>query len=275
VSVDLRDYGAKADGVTDAAPAFTAARRVSAHIYVPPGDYAVKSLLALPRATRIEGGGKYNTRLLHAHGGDFATLAEGVGISELTIEGQGARHPGRGLVLGGYDGKQYLNAVAVVGFDGYCIDFETVTAGSQFRAAQVDVARTSAGSGTGRYAIHVAHGRQLAAVPRSFVQLETQGTCAIDFGGCNDMYVTASTIGDLAFTAESRGVNIAASRLLNQLALTIAGQAVTIVGCDIAAQLTIAPGSSHVVVAPNAFNRLPVIDNSGNKRNQLPPTYPA
>jgi hypothetical protein len=87
------------------------------------------------------------------------------------------------------------------------------------------------------------------------------------------VYVVASTLGDLRFTADSRGVNISTSRLLNQEALTIDGHGVTIVGCDIAAQITLAPGADHVVVAPNAFNRLPVVDKSGNKRHQLPPDY--
>jgi hypothetical protein len=229
--------------------------------------------LEIPPTTRVVGGGKYNTLLLHAHDGDFARLAERCSLAELSVQGQGADFGGRGLVISSNDGLQSLQSVAILDFDGYCIDFETPDAGSQFRAIQVDVGRTDAESGSERYAIHVAADRQLASVPRSFMQLETQGLCAIDFGGCNDMYVVASTLGDLRFTSESRGVNISASRLLNQEKLTVDGHGVTIVGCDIAAQITLAPDSDHVVVAPNAFNRLPVIDRSGNDRHQLPPRY--
>lgn len=273
VTGDVRLYGATGDGTTDDTAAFEAALDSSPRVYVPPGDYVISRALRIPETVHLSGGGKYNTRLLHAHDGDFATLAARSTLAELTIDGQGDRYTGRGLVLTGPDGQQSLQAVAVVGFDGYCIDFETLDAGSQFRATQLDVARTDAGTGTGRYAIRVASGQQLSAIPRSFLQVESQGQCAIDFGGCNDFYVVASTLGDLAFTSESRGVHITGSRLLNQQELTVDGHAVTIVGCDISAELTIAPGADHIVLAPNAFNRLPVINRSGNNRVQLPPPY--
>lgn len=273
VTADVREYGAAGDGATDDTAAFEAALRDALHINVPPGSYTISRPLALPATGQLTGGGKYNTRLVHAHDGDFARLAHQCTLSNLAIEGQGERYLGRGLVVSGSDGQQSLSAVAVVGFEGYCIDFETEDAGSQFRATHVDLARVGAGTGTGRYAVHVAAGRQLRAVPRSFVQLETQGQCAIDFGGCNDMYVVASTLGDLRFSPESRGVNITASRLLNQEALTVDGHGVTFVGCDISAEITIAPHADHIVLTPNAFNRLPVIDRSGNDRHQLPPPY--
>ncbi|RBY84550.1 hypothetical protein DQ241_17925 [Blastococcus sp. TF02A-30] len=270
---DVVAYGAVGDGSTDDTAAFEAALADSPYVYVPPGSYVLSRTLEIPETTRLVGGGKYNTVLLHAHDDDFARLAARSSLAELSVEGQGSVHSGRGLVLSGSDGQQSLQAVSVVDFDGYCIDFESPDAGSQFRATQVDVGRTGGDSGSERYAVHISEDQQLASVPRSFVQLETQGLCAIDFGGCNDTYVVASTLGDLRFTEESRGVNISSSRLLNQESLTIAGHGITIVGCDIAPQLTIAPGADHVVLAPNAFNRLPVIDRSGNDRHQLPPDY--
>jgi hypothetical protein len=33
--------------------------------------------------------------------------------------------------------------------------------------------------------------------------------------------------------------------------------------------------ADHVVLHPNAWNRLPVIDRSGNQRNQVPPPLDA
>ena len=270
---DVRALGAVGDGVTDDTAAFEAALSRSVDVRVPPGSYVIsRPLDVLPR-TRVLGSGKYNTQLLHAHDGDFALLRSRASLADLFIDGQGRDFGGRGLVMPQGEGQQSLQNVAVIGFDGYCIDFETADSGSQFRATQLDVARVDAGSGTGRYAIHIAPEQQLEAMPRSFVQVETQGQCAIDFGGCNDVYVVASTLGDLRFTPDSRGVNISASRLLNQEALTIEGHGVTIVGCDIAPQITLASGADHIVVAPNAFNRLPVIDRSGNQRHQLPPDY--
>lgn len=272
-TADVRQHGAAGDGATDDTAAFETALRQSPYLFVPPGRYVLTRTLVIPEGTRVVGGGKYNTHLVHAHNGDLAHLSAQCSLAELTLDGQGRKFSGRGLVISGSDGKQSLQGVAVVDFRDYCIDFETAEAGSQFRASQIDVARVDAATGTGRFAIHVAGQRQLASTPRSFIQLETQGQCAIDFGGSNDTYVTASTLGDLRFTPESRGVNITTSRLLNQTALTIDGHGITIVGCDIAPQLTLAPGADHVIVAPNSFNRLPVIDNSGNSRHQLPPDY--
>jgi hypothetical protein len=272
-TADVRALGAVGDGRTDDTAAFEAALSQSVDVRVPPGSYVISRPLDVPPRARILGSGKYNTQLLHAHDGDFAVLRSRASLADLFIDGQGGDFGGRGLVLAEGEGQQSLQNVAVIGFDGYCIDFETTDAGSQFRATQLDVARVDAGSGSERYAVHIAAGRQLASVPRSFTQVETQGQCAFDFGGCNDLYVVASTLGDLKFSAESRGVNISASRLLNQESLTIDGHGVTIVGCDIAAQITLAPGADHLVVAPNAFNRLPVVDRSGNQRHQLPPDY--
>jgi hypothetical protein len=272
-TADVQQHGAVGDGTTDDTAAFEAALESAALVRVPPGSYVIRRPLSIPPTTHLAGSGKYNTRLLHDHDEDFARLGHQSELSDLAVHGLGERHTGRGLVMSGPDGQQSLQSVAVVDFDSFCIDFETLEAGSQFRATQVDVARFNAVTGSGRYAIRIASGQQLSAVPRSFVQLETQGMCAIDFGGCNDVYVVASTIGDVAFTAESRGVHIVGSRMLNQEVLTIDGHAVTIVGCDIAAEMTIAPGADHVVLTPNAFNRLPVIDRSGNNRRQLPPPY--
>lgn len=273
LTADVRQLGAVGDGKADDTAAFETALRTSSVVSVPPGTYLITRALTLPPTTRMMGSGKYNTLLLHGHDDDFARLSSRSSVSELSIDGQGRTFAGRGLVVPDGEGQQSLQSVSVLGFEDPCLDFEGPDAGSQFRAAQLDIARVDAGTGTGRYAIRIAPDRQLASVPRSFMQVETQGQCAIDFGGCNDMYVVASTLGDLNFTPESRGVNISASRLLNQTDLTIDGHGITITGCDIAAQLTLASGCDHVVVAPNSFNRLPVIDMSGNNRHQLPPAY--
>jgi hypothetical protein len=160
-------------------------------------------------------------------------------------------------VLTGQNGRQSLENVRVEGFDGYCIDFETLEAGSQFRATQIDVKRVNAPSGSGRYAIHVADGFMNQSVPRSFVQLETGGSPAIYLGGCNGFYVTASTMADLEFTSESRGAHFSTSRLMNQENLVIKGHGITFMGVGFSPSVTIDPGATEIRVGEDTsyFNR--------------------
>jgi hypothetical protein len=161
----------------------------------------------------IRGQGKTAAIINRSFNGDLATMSGGTKISDLTIEGLG--NTGRALIFAGTDGSQTLTDVNIRNFDGYCLDF-AVGAGSGFRATNLEVYRAASGTGTGRYAINISDTQQLAAVPRSFIGLTSAGQCAINLGGCNDTFVTNSFISDLRFTADSRGVNIVASRIANQ-----------------------------------------------------------
>lgn len=225
--------------------------------------------LTIPARTVIVGAGKRLTTVKVQHGGDFASLGSECHLEGVTVDGSSSGPGGRGLVIAGTAGRQELLNVAVVNFDGACIDFAT-QAGSQFRGVNVDVYRRASASATDRYAIDVSSDdAPTGAVPRSFVNLQTQGGCAINFGGCDNFYVANSTLGDLRFSENSRAVNITGSRLLNQMSLTVRGHGNSIVACDINAQVSIAPGSDNITLGPGAYNRLPVIDEASNARNNV------
>jgi hypothetical protein len=235
-------------------------------VTMPPGEYVFERAPAIPDNARIVGAGKALTKWFHAFDGDFAELPESATLENLSIQGQGAQFGGRGLVLTGNAGRQVLDNVAVLGFDGYCIDFETIDAGSQFRASKLDVARVDADPTGDRYAVHMADGFQNSAVPRSFFQVETQGSPFAYLGGSNDVYITASTVGAMEFTENTRGFHLGESRWLNQLAVEIHGHGVTVTGVGIRPGVTVMPGADDVHFDGSYFNA-GAVDESGASNN--------
>lgn len=237
-------------------------------IIVGRGDIVETASWPAVRALKIVGAGKRLTRITASHAGDFATMAAETYLEGLTIDGASSPDGAAGLKFLGTEGKQELTDVAVINFDGYCLDFER-QAGSQFKALNMDAYRRNAGTGTGRHAIRFPSGTMVTgAVPRSFINLHTSGNCAIDFGACDNVYVANSTMGDLRFTNESRAVSIVGGRILNQAELTVDGHNNSIVGVDIKPNVTIAPGADHITLGPGSFNGT-ITDNSGNGRNHV------
>lgn len=270
VSVRQSQFGAVGDGVADDTAAFNAALAASKNVFIPEGVYKITASLVTGAGQTIWGASKHAARLVHAFNGDmFPNLAPYATVKDISIDGQGATFMGRCFVFSGSDNQQSLTRVRAINFDGAVCDFAT-SAGSGFTSTDCLFYRVAAGTGTGRFAVVIDPAQQLLAVPRKFVGMESGGQCAIDFGGSNNTELVASVVGDIGFDAgEARGVNILGCRLLNDLELTVDGHGVTIVGCDVLPAITIAAGADGVVIGPNAYNNLPVIDNSGNSRNQV------
>lgn len=235
-------------------------------VTMPPGEYVFERAPNIPENARIVGAGKSLTKWFHSFNGDFAVLPESATLENLAIQGQGAQYSGRGLVITGTAGRQVLDNVAILGFEGYCLDFETIDAGSQFRAEKLDVARVNADPAGDRYAVHMADGFQNSAVPRSFFQVESQGAPFAYLGGSNDVYITASTIGGMQFTENTRGFHLGESRWLNQPAVEIHGHGITVTGVGIRPAVTIMPGADNVHFDGSYFNA-GAVDRSGAGNN--------
>ena len=92
--VDVRAFGAKGDGVTDDAAAFTAALAVSRHLVVPAGTYRLASTVTLPENTVLQGAGrrasiiKVDAAVVGMSRGARATRGHGPGP-----EGHQQQHP--------------------------------------------------------------------------------------------------------------------------------------------------------------------------------------
>jgi len=272
--ISVLDFGAVGDGVADDTAAFVAAVTAMAGkaIFVPdpPVKYILSSLVTLPANTSLYGESKFTTRIDKSGNNDMFSLGDGAVLRDLFIEGRGDTNTGgRGILITGSDGHQNLINCRVVDFPADCVTFTTTTAGSQFAAVNCEFNQYNAATGSGKFAINIVDGVQLGAVPRKFIGCEFQGSPSFNFGGCNDLFISACFLGDLNFTLNSRGVLINESRIANQSALSIYGHNHAIVGCDINPQVTITPGADNIHIGPGSFNNIPVIDNSGNGRNQI------
>lgn len=265
---NVREFGAQGDGTTDDTAAFVAALSAGS-IMIPAGTYLITATINVADGRTIQGESRHSALLLHGFNGDMFTLGTNVKLADFAVNGQGATFTGRGMTVAGTRAAQMLTHLKVTDFEGPCLYFETA-AGSRSMVSGCEMWRVNASTGSGRFAVVIDPAQQLLAVPRKFIGLETGGQCAIDFGGSNNTEVIGSILGDLGFDAgEARGVNILGCRLLNDLYLTVDGHGITITGCDVLPQITIAPGADGIVIGPNAYNNLPVIDLSGNSRNQV------
>lgn len=99
----------------------------------------------------------------------------------------------------------------------------------------------------------------MSAKPRKFFGIETDGTYFIDFGGSNNTIVDGCFSGGFKFSDESRAVYITDGRWANQLACTVRGHQVSIVGIDVLPVLTL-EGSGPITVGPGSVND--IIDNT-------------
>lgn len=271
--VNVQDYGATGDGSTDDQAAFVAAIAAGAGktVYVPNPTVAYKigtATLTLPANTVLVGETNKVTKLNHAFNGTMFVLGDGAGLVNLYLNGDGANYTGVGIDLQGTAGRQVIQGVRASDWENAILQF-AVGAGSQSAVYDCRFERRNAGTGTNRYAVVISATQQLSAVPRKFSLIDTGGTCAFDFGGCNNVYISDSFLSDLKYTADSRGVLLSNCRIANMTALTVDGHNNCMVGCDVSPQITLAASTDAWAFDGSIFNNLPIIDNSGNNRNSI------
>lgn len=258
-------YGALGDGNSDDAPAFERALRVMSGstitVPAPRVAYRINSTLNVPQNTTLAGENKRTTKLQLGANTDMMHLADGAQLYRIYLDGNGAHFEGRGLVIDAGQGNQTVQNSRIINFAKTPVHFVTNDAGSRSVFNDVEAWQTDGKTGTRRYAFVIADEFTNAAHPRKFTHIETSGYCAFSFGGANDVFISDSFLGDLEFSANSRAVQISATRLANQRSLTIDGANHTIVGDDVAAQLTLSPTLTNSVIGPNSMNSMPIIDH--------------
>lgn len=217
------------------------------------------------------GEGRVTTTINKAFNGDMVIANSKWGLRDISLQGQGATYTGRGVVINAAQGMQHCINFDIADFDGYSIDFVDTTSGSQSWWMNGKIWRTNGGT-AGREAVHIQDAAQIGAMPRHFHGIESEGTRFIQLGGCNDLFVTNSWIGNVVYSANSVGAQFAACRYGgNSTAVTMSGFNHSIVGCDISPVITLALGTGECAIVGNSYNNaVPIIDNSGNGgRNQL------
>lgn len=275
--ITVTDFGAVGDGTTDdtaaIAAAITAASGKTLVFPDPSVAYKVTSGFTIPTNTKLVGKNKRTTKILKAFNGDLFTLGESATLSDLYIDGNGPNgFTGRGILITGTDGHQEVINCRIHNFKGFCVDYTDLSAGSQSIFVNCELSQYNAPTGSAtNVAVNMLAGLQVSAVPRTFIGIQTNGTPAFNFGGCNDVFVSNSFLGDLYYTNNSRGVLVTGCRISNQASLVIDGHNNVIVGCDIAPAITIAGGSSadNISIMGNSYNSLPITDASGTGRNML------
>lgn len=272
-------YGAVGDDSTDDTPAFAGAiaagtgRRI--FIPTPRVAYKVGQQLTIPANTQLVGTGKYAAKLHHAFHGDMMVLHDGVMLEGLYLEGDGDTYTGGALRLQDTDGRQIIEHVKIVNFQGPIMDI-ALAAGSQMSVHDIEMSRwdiathAQAATGSELYAVVISSTQQLAAVPRKFSSIESNGSPAFNFGGANGVFVSNGFVGDLRFEPESRGVHIVNIRWANQNTAHLQGHNNTITGSGIAPQLVVDSGSDDWGIdCSNSLNIPVIVDNSGITTNRL------
>lgn len=271
---NVQAYGAIGDGTTNDRAAFVAAIAAAAAaggvVHVPTGTYLIGgSTIALPANAKLVGSSQLGSVIKIGFDGTLFTLDDDNHFAHLTFDGQGATYANSRLfAISGTKARPRWRDCALVFAGGYCLEYVDETAGSQSKMFACRVYRYN-GATAGRYAIKIKDVGILTAVPRSFVDCESDGGIFADLGGCNNLFIAGGYIAGLLFSVNSRGVWANGVRLANPLGSNLAGYNHNLNGCDIAgppggACLTIEPGTSGCKVASTFNTADPVVDNSGN-----------
>lgn len=267
--VSVLDFGADSTGGTDSRTAFQNALNASTSVYVPPGTYLINSAFTIPANTKLFGAGRGSSKLLHNFNGDMITMADESSLSHIWIDGQGGTYSGKGLLFTSTDGKQNIFNCRITNFSDACL-YYFATAGSQSSVVDLIASRSNGASGSNNHAIIIqgTGSESVGAVPRKFVNIETEGTCSFSFGSSNETFISSSFLGDLHFSANSRATLITNSRIANQTNLAIRGANHAIIGCNINPNISIeGANTDNISIQGNSYNNLPITDNTGNARN--------
>lgn len=264
--VNVGDYGASGDGSDQTAAivaANAAATSANKALFFPAGTYKITSTIS--SSARWVGEGVSRTIIKKGANIDMVNAGEGWQFENMTLDGDGSNYTGRGVVILNDAGRQKGINANIIDMDGYCIDFTSTMGGSQSVWAFMTIYRTN-GTGAGREAVHIEDAVQAGAYPRKFVGIESNGSKFLKAGGCNGLFIVNSYIGNIEYSANSRGMSLVNSRAFtNETAVSMRGFGNSIVGCNVAPVITLESGTGECTIASNTYNQtVPIIDNSGN-----------
>lgn len=270
--------GAKGDGTTDDAPAIRAALSAASGgtVVFPKGVYRLGSSLGIiDRETRLEGAGRRNTVLLRDFDGDYlATLQDGSELAALCFDGNGSFGVYTGGRTGGLieipvgHGNQSIHDCRLINAQGgtplriACTGpSDNEVGGSRLDVRNLETWRSDSTPGSACYAIvHDDPGVPAAGHPISLHHIETGGYESIAFGACNDLYLSHSSVFECSWSANTRGLHVAASRFSGLTGYSINGTC-DFSGVSFASAVTIAAGT--FAQFPGCVFNAGYTDNSG------------
>jgi len=265
--VSVKDFGAVGDGVTDDTVAFqnaiAAASGKALFISSPSNAYKITSGLTIPTGTSIIGDNKWKCKILCGANINLLTMQDSSSISGVYLEGNATT--GVGIQIPSGQNNQSIIDCRIINFDSGAsagvLNFADNTAGSRMFVSNVEMWQTNGITGSGKYAVYIPNVISANAIPRKFDGIETAGLASFYLGGCNNLYIVNSFIGDLAYTSNSRAALITNTRVLNQTSLTVDGANHILQG-NIFPQITLAATLTNSVIGPFSNNNPPIIDNT-------------
>ncbi len=270
--VSVKDFGAVGDGSTDDYTAFNNALTAASGgcVIVPfsATSYILGSTLAIPANTKLRFEAGRRQLISKTHTGSMYTMGAGCEVEGGNHRGgtSGAA-AGKCFVFSGTNGGQRLsNFLANTYFNDTILDF-AVAAGSQCVISDCIIGRADASGDDGKSAVVIEDTYTATAYPRHFVNVETGGTASFTTGGCNALHIVGGYIGPMTFSANSRGVEMSATRLGNQSALTVRG-ANHVLNAGFNPQITIASGTTAIDLR-GYYNTGRPLDSSGSGTNNI------
>lgn len=210
--LQVGEYFASSGESSIKSAATTAAAAGGGVVWVPAGTHTFASAWSPGDNVWVRGYGRGPCILRHGFSGDFITLGTGTAFSHITVDDTSGSNTGKGMKITGAQGSQILEHVNVLGFSSACLSFDHIDAGSGILVIGGRYAQRT-GTAVGQEAIRVVDTQQLAATPRKFIGVESDGKRQFHLGGCNGFFVAGGGyMGEVVFTAESRAVCISAVR---------------------------------------------------------------
>lgn len=233
-------------------------------------DYTWSQQVAIPAGALVRGAGKFATKVTKGFNGDMIMLAQGAALEHMHLDGAGATRTGKGALIGATDGKQLIAHCRIIDFADYCLEFTAVGAGSQSMFLDCEMWQTL-GTSAGKFAVKIPATEQLSGTPRKFFGIETEGNKFIYLGGCNTVIVVGGYVGEVEFTADTRGAIFTGVRVgVNEPTMTVDGHGNCFSACKINPLITIAPGADLISIdGSNTIEGGPIVDSSGSAVNAL------
>ncbi len=244
---NVKDYGAKGDGVADDVTAINAALAAAsvvggAGVLLPPGVYRFTSTIAIPAKVRLFGLGPELSVLRRGFNGTMITITgvSHASVTDLSLDGNAPTFTGKGIVVSGAGTslRPYFNNLWSVSM-GAVTDTHLEFGADAGQLANVTAWNFRLGGGTTNFrAVHT-NGPDTGFAGRIFVACQA-GNGYFDLSGAVDTEVSACTAYRFETSAATSIISIMGCVWANLgVAMTLNGSVMMVMGCRFSGNVTL------------------------------------